>query len=99
MRIEGLYLRGAGEGNNQRYCLIVNSGPEDGLWVADEMVILCHAELVEGNNRNHKIEIIKSKRVSVVAQEEEEEERQSRLLHNINTSIDSFWLINRIKYF
>lgn len=28
----------------------------------------------EGNNRNHKIEIIKSKRVSV--------ERQSRILHN-----------------
>lgn len=28
----------------------------------------------EGNNRNHKIEIIKSERVSV--------ERQSRILHN-----------------
>lgn len=34
----------------------------------------CGRRVFEGNHRNHKIEIIKSKRVSV--------ERQSRILHN-----------------
>lgn len=48
----------------------------DGLWVAVDG----DAVLGKGNNRNHKIEIIKSKRVSVL--DEEDEERQSRLLHN-----------------